>query len=198
MLFPYPQSIPCSFDNFPPALDLRMGEKAREIVPSASFGSKFILTQTPKSRVPQGGYAVGAALPSCRMIYSDTGSDDDFTIKLSFLGYGSFYKLTNADQYLRFMVYKAIALETSTVGEIIFGDVFNCETRIPATADVAALFSYDGPTVQYVDQITSGEAGTIFLNGQVYTIADGKSVTVASATGGTQTYTYVGGAFVIS
>ena len=198
MLFPYPQSIPCSFDNFPPALDLRMGEKAREIVPSASFGSRFILARTPKCGVPQGDYAVGAALPSCRMIYSDTGSDDDFTIKLSFLGYGSFYKLTNADQYLRFMVYKAIALETSTVGEKIFGDVFNCETRIPATADVAALFSYDGPTVQYVEQITSAEAGTIFLNGQMYTIADGKSVTVASATGGTQTYTYVGGAFVIS
>lgn len=199
MQLAYPQSIPCAFDGFPAAMMMTAGAKISEIVPSASFGSRFKLTRTPKCGVAQGDYVVGSALPECRMIYSDTGSDDDFTIKVSFLGYGTFYKVTNSDLFLRFMVYKAIAIETPTAGKEVFGDTFDCETFIPAGTDTTALFEYDGPVVQYVDQATSGgTTGTVVINGQKYRMADGSSITITSATGGTLTYTWINRTLVVS
>jgi len=198
MKFSYPQSIPCSFDNFPVAIDIRMGPSAGDIVSGASLGTKFTLTRTPKCGVAQGDYVVGSALPECRMIYSDTGSDEDFTVKVSFLGYGTFYKLTEADEYLRFQVYKAIAIETAS-GEKVFGDTFDCETLIPATDDVTALFSYDEAVAQYVDPATPGSgSGSFFLDGVEYYLADGQSVIITSASGGTNTYTFVGNGLVVS
>lgn len=192
----YPQSVPCSFHNFPIALDIRMGALGGEIVAGASLGSKFTLTRTPKCGVAQGEYTVGSALPECRMIYSDTGSDDDFTIKVSFIGYGTFYRLTSADQFLRFQVYKAIAIETAA-GEKVFGDTFDCETLIPAETDITALFNYDGPTIKYADDIEVSEEGIFVWNGQAYHISDGRSLTITSTTGGTQTITRIGNTFVV-
>lgn len=198
MNLPYPQSIPCFFDGFPPALEIRMGASGGDIVAGASLGSKFTLTRTPKCGVPQGYYVVGSALPEYRMIYSDTGSDDNFTIKVSFIGYGTFYKYTDNDTYLRFQVYKAIAIETAA-GEKIFGDTFDCETLIPADSDTTALFSYDGSTVRYADKAQEGEdSGSFWLDGQLYHLSDGSSVTITSASGGKNTYTFVGKTLVIS
>ncbi|WP_233489571.1 hypothetical protein [Solidesulfovibrio fructosivorans] len=130
------------------------------------------------------------------MIYSDTGSDDDFNIKVSFLGYGTFYKLTEADEYLRFQVYKAIAIETAAV-EKVFGDTFDCETLIPAETDITALFNYDGPTVKYADGVEVSEEGVFVWNGQTYHLFDGASLTINSTTGGTQTITRIGNTFVV-
>lgn len=198
MNLPYPQSIPCAFDNFPAALDVRLGNLAGSLIPGDSLGSKLLLYRTPKCGIAQGDYVVGQALPERRMIYTDTGDDDNFNFKMSFIGYGTFYKLTDADTYLRFQVYKAIAIETAKAGEMVFGDTFDCETLIPADADTAALFSYDGPTVQYSDTVTLTGSGSFWLDGVEYTLADGASITITSASGGTNTYTIVNGALVVS
>lgn len=199
LLFPYPQSVPCAFDNFPVALDIRMGPSGGDIVAGASLGSKFTLTRTPKCGVAQGSYVAGSPLPECRIIYSDTGSDDIFTIKVSFIGYGTFYKLTNADTHLRFQVYKAIAIETAT-GEKVFGDIFDCETLIPATQDVTALFSYTAPTVQYVDPVSSGVSSggdiTVEIDGTTYNLSDGTIINISSSSGGTRTLSYINGNLV--
>jgi len=193
----YPQTIPCTFSNFPAALDVRLGNLASTLIPGDSLGSKLLLYRTPKCGVAQGDYVVGSALPECRMIYSDTGRDDDFNFKMSFIGYGTFYKLTSADQCLRFQVFKAIAIETPLAGEKIFGDTFDCETLIPADTDTTALFSYDGSIVQYSDTVTTTGSGTFWLNGQEYHLADGQSITITSATGGTNTFTFVGNTLVV-
>jgi len=198
MNLPYPQSIPCSFDNFPVALDIRLGKLAGSLISGASLGSKLLLYRTPKCGVAQGDYVTGQALPEYRMIYSDTGSDDDFNFKMSFIGYGTFYKITSADQYLRFQVFKAIAIETAAAGELVFGDTFDCETLIPADTDTTALFNYDGSIVQYSDTVTTTGSGTFWLNGQEYHLADGQSITITSATGGTNTFTFVGNTLVVS
>lgn len=199
MKLPYPQSVNCSFDNFPPALDVRMGKSANEIVASSSWGSKFVLNQTPKSGILQGEYSAGSTIPDLAWIYSDTGSDDDYSLKISFIGHGSFYKLTSSSAFLRAQVYKAIIIENPDTGQKIFGDTFDCETLIPAGTDAAALFSYDWPIVQYVDQASTGEgSSTVVINGQTYNLSDGTSITMTSATGGTVTYTLVGGVLVIS
>lgn len=198
MKLPYPQSIPCTFSGFPAALDIRMGSSGGDIVAGASLGSKFTLIRTPKCGFPQGNYVVGSPLPEYRMIYSDTGSDDVFTIKVSFIGYGTFYILTNADTHLRFQVYKAIAIETAA-GEKVFCDTFNCETLIPATQDVTALFMYDGPVAQYTDPATSGtESGSFWVNGVEFHLLDGQSIMITSASGGTNTYTIINGVLVVS
>lgn len=198
MKLPYPQTIPCSFNNFSVALDIRLGKLAGSLISGASLGSKLLLYRTPKCGVAQGDYVVGSALPECRMIYSDTGSDDDFLLKISFIGYGTFYRLTSSDAYLRFQVYKAIAIEAAAAGELVFGDTFDCETLIPADADTTALFSYDGSIVQYSDTVTTTGSGTFWLNGQEYHLADGQSITITSASGGTNTFTFVGNTLVIS
>lgn len=186
MKLPYPQTIPCAFDGFPVALDIRMGASGGDIVPGASLGSKFTLTRTSKCGVPQGDYVVGSPLPECRMIYSDTGRDDDFTIKVSFFGYGTFYRLTRADTHARFQVYKAIAIETPSGGEKFFGDTFDCETLIPAAQDVTALFAYDGPIARYTDKTTSGtddECGYVWIDGTKYYIRKGASISIHGASG---------------
>jgi len=179
-----------------------MGSLSGSIVTGASLGSKFILTRTPKCGVPEGNYVVGGDLPGCRMIYSDTGSDAYFNIKVSFLGYGTFYKLTNSDTYLRFQVYKAISIETPSSGEKVFGDTFDCETLVPADTDTTAIFSYGGLFVQYIEPVTPGSGeGTVLINEggifQEFTLSDGASLTVTSETGVTITYTFIGGAMVI-
>ncbi|UJX41689.1 hypothetical protein K9F62_03025 [Desulfovibrio sp. JY] len=201
MKLPYPQSIPCVFNNFPVALDIRMGPSAGDIVAGASLGSKFTLMRTPKCGVPQGDYVVGSALPDCRMIYSDTGNDDDFTIKASFIGYGTFYKYTSSDEFLRFQVYKAIAIETSMIGELVFGDIFDCETLIPATQDVEALFNYESPSIQYTEQTTSGSdtnGGYVWINGTKYYIPSGMSIDFIGSSSGKHTVSIVNNTVVIS
>uniref|UniRef100_I2Q1D4 Uncharacterized protein n=1 Tax=Desulfovibrio sp. U5L TaxID=596152 RepID=I2Q1D4_9BACT len=194
----YPQSFPCLFDGFPTALEIRMGVSGGDIVAGASLGTKFTLTRTPKCGLPQGDYTIGSPLPECRMIYSDTGNDDDFTIKVSFLGYGTFYKLTASDQSLRFQVYKAIAIETAA-GEKVFGDTFDCETLIPATQDVEALFSYTAPTFQYIDPVSSGVSSdgsvTVEIGGTTYNLSDGTIIKINSSNG-VLTLSYINGNLV--
>lgn len=198
MKLPYPQSINCAFDDFPAVVDIRLGDKAAELIPGASLGTKFLLTQTPKSRVLQGEYVAGEEIPDLAAIYSDTGSDDDFNIKISHLGYGTFYKVTGQDEFFRAMVYKAIVIETPTAGKKVFGDTFDCETLIPTTEDVTALFSYDGSVVRYLDQATAGEGGgVIVIGGVTYDLSDGQTITITSTTGGTQTITRIGRTFVV-
>jgi len=202
MKLPYPQSVNCSFDDFPAAYIMTGGKKIGEIVPGTSFGSRFKMFQTPKSRILQGEYVVGQEIPDLAWIYSDTGNDDDFSIKVSYIGYGTFYRLTKADKYLRAQVYKAIVIETPTVGKKEFGDTFDCETLIPATDDVAALFAYDTPVVQYTDGVSSTEADdgsvTVEYNGKTYTLSNGNTVFVTSSTGGTRAITYIDGNLVMS
>ena len=67
----YPQSIPCTFSDFPAVLDVRLGNLASALIPGASLGSKLLLYRTPKCGVAQGDYVVGSALPECRMIGRD-------------------------------------------------------------------------------------------------------------------------------
>lgn len=201
MKFSYPQSIPCAFDNFPVSLDVHLGTLASSEVEGASLGSKFTLTRTPKCGMAQGAYVVGKELPECRMIYSDTGSDDDFTIKVSFIGYGSFYKYTDADEYIRFQAYKAIAIETALLGEKVFGEVFNCETLIPADADTTAIFDYDDSIVQYVEETESGEdeeGGYVYIDGQKIYIPAGASIDFVGTSSGIHTVSFVNNTVVIS
>lgn len=197
----YPQSIPVAFDNFPATIDIRLGSLAASEVVGASLGSKFTLTRTPKCGVAQGGYVEGEALPEYRMVYSDTGSDDDFAIKVSFFGYGTYYKKNRNDEYLRFQVYKAISIETNMLDELVFGDIFDCETLIPADADTTAIFDYERPVVQYVEEAESGtdeEGGYVYIDGQKVYIPSGSSIDFVGTTGSTLTVSYVNGTVVIS
>lgn len=199
MKFPYPQSTNCSFDNFPVAIDVRLGSLASIMCDGASFGSKYFLTQTPKSGVLQGNYVVGEEIPSLEKIYSDTGHDDEFNLKISFLGHGSFYRRTSNDLYLRAQIYKAIRIETNNDTGIVFGDVFDCETLIPATDDISVEFAYDPSVVQCVDPIPDEvySSGTFVYGGKSYTLASGQSITFSSENGNTLTFRFVnGGLFV--
>lgn len=198
MKFNYPQSIPCAFDNFPVALDIRLGNLAASIVDGCSLGSKFKLMQTPLSGVAQGEYVAGNELPECRKIYSDTGYDDNFTIKISFFGHGTFYKFTGTDKNLMFEVYKCIALETNKQKEIVFGSSFSCETLIDSSSDIDSIFNYKKSSWGFIDDADYNESnGTIAIGGDVIFLKDGKSITLNSLYGSQITITVVNGIVTI-
>lgn len=178
MKLPYPQSKNCSFSGFPSALEVRLGDLASSEITGCTMGSKRKLFQTPKSGVPQGSYVEGESLPDCRIIYTDTGSDDEFTMKVSFFGYYTYYKRFSSDTYLRLFSYKAIAIETNILSEVIFPDSFDCETNIAAGSGDTTQFTYSGSS-----------SIRFWYNGTEHVLSDGSYVvldgTIYSCSGGT-------------
>lgn len=198
MKFNYPQSIPCYFDNFPAALEIRLGKLAGSIIEGTSLGSRFVLRRTPNFCVPQSEYIAGSALPDCRAIYSDTGNDDDFVLKVSFFGHGTFYKKTESDKHLMFEVYKAIAIKTQTIKEIIFGSSFTCETLIDSDENVESLFSYSLSKWQFTDDANyNSENKTISVGGNILLIEKGESLELKSLYGRAITVTVINGIVTI-
>ena len=197
----YPQSIPCAFYGFPAGIEVRMGSLASALIPGASLGSKFLLYQTPKSGVAQGDYTAGSALPDYRMIYTDTGGDDDFTLKVTFIGWGTFYLNSEADSYLRFQVEKGITITTSSVSEVTFTDTFDCETLIPKTADYTALFDYNASSVLNVDNETAtyddNANALITIGGITYQLKDYLVLSVHGSVGGNYNVSMIGGKTII-
>lgn len=195
MNLPYPQSFHCRFDGFPPALDVRMGSLGGAIVPGASLGSKFVLSRTPKCGILQGQLVVGGTLPDYNMVYSDTGSDEDFDLKVLFSGVATFYKNFDSDTYLKFNVYKSIEIHNRAGNLYTFGDTFECETFIPASSNETSLFEYDSSHYNFSNEIEYDGNSELIINyeGQEYRLLEHKSVQLTSPSGLTMRYSMVDG-----
>lgn len=139
MIRAYPHGVLLDFSSFPDRLRVVLGEAGASLVPGASFGTAFVLSQTPKSGVMQGVIAENATLPDRRVIYSDTGSDGTFSIKVSFGCYGSFFVAARDDAFLTFQVFRSIIIETPGNDPVEHGIIENHATTIPVTVDMSLL-----------------------------------------------------------
>ena len=158
----YPQSMLCRFEGFPGRLRVTCGRAfaAMRVSPYA-FGSRVVLTQTPVSGVMQGVLVSGQPLPDCAMVYSDSGSDEIFDLKLSHYGYGRFYLPTSGASCYSLSIVKGLRVEAAGIRRS-FETVDVWETLIPASADLGAVASVGSVIVQDADG-----AGVLWFVGDV-------------------------------
>lgn len=108
----YPLSLPCRFEGFPGRIRVVCGPAFDDLRGCPySFGSRVICRRTPLCGLAQGDYVPGSALPRQDMIFSDTGADDDFSLKISFTGYGTFHLAAPTDARYSLAVVKGLRVE---------------------------------------------------------------------------------------
>lgn len=139
MIRAYPHGVLLNFSGFPSRIRVFVGESGAALIPGASMGSSFVLEQTPNSSVVQGELETNTVLPSKRVIYSDTGSDDDYKIKVSFSCYGVFLVENKGDSFLTFQVFKSVIIETPENDPVEHSVYENHYTSIPVTIDMSIL-----------------------------------------------------------
>lgn len=173
----YPQSMLCRFEGFPASIKVICGRTFSEIRGTPySFGSRVIVSQTPKSGVLQGAFVAGQALPTLEIIHSDTGDDTTFDLKLAHYGYGRFYLANAGDTSYSLAIIKGLRVEANGIYRSFETvDVWN--TLIPAAADLTApetlpdaVWSQDADagTASNVTWYTGTAAsGTIIISGRL-------------------------------
>ena len=147
----YPVSLPVRFEDFPAMFQVTCGHM---IPPPQSFGSRVLIRRTPLCGVVQGQYAEGVALPEFAMIYSDTGSDAAYDLKLSFYGWGTFYVANADDAYCTLEIRKGIKVEATGLSKK-FETYDLWETRVPASLVLTDSPSLRSVAVTYVEPQSS-------------------------------------------
>lgn len=146
MKFEYSQSVNNWFKDFPRTFKLVCGPSITELGGPWTAGSRIILAQTPLSKVHDGTYATGCHLPDYKIIYSDTGLDDDFKIKYIEYGWGSFLKSDGANYFLLVEKYCELISGYNGVTKV-FQLTKTTTTQIPKTQ------SLYGPVNPYVPPV---------------------------------------------
>lgn len=175
----YPQSCHCRFEGFPARIKIVCGRAFSEARATPySYGSQVMLSQTPRSGVLQGTLVVGQALPTQEILFSDTGDDTVFALKLAHYGYGRFYLAAATDATYSLAVIKGLRLEAAGINRS-FETVDVWETRIPAAVDLTqdtspaeAVWSQDADAgiTWYPGSAPSGQvviSGTLQLGGDI-------------------------------
>jgi len=147
----YPVSLPVHFAGFPPMFKVTCGAS----IPSPySYGSRVILHRTPLCGIVQGGYEEGKSLPDLSMIYSDTGQDGNFDLKLSFYGWGTFYKDNDDAPYCSLEIRKGIKVEAHGISKKFeTHDIW--ETLIPASTVLT-----DNPIIKNIALLYTEKSST--------------------------------------
>lgn len=162
----YPLSMHCRFEGFPARIRVVCGQafsKARGT--PFSFGSRVDLSQTPQSGVPAGTLVPGEPLPALEIVYSDTGDDLVFALKLAHYGYGRFYRAMARDPCYTLAVVKGLRVEALGICRS-FETVDVWETRIPAATDLSSVpVTPDGVVVQDADPGIG--TGVVWFGGDV-------------------------------
>lgn len=178
----YPQSMPCRFEGFPARVRVVCGRAFSEARATPfSFGSRVTLLRTPKSGVPSGPLTPGEALPEIAVVYSDTGDDAAFNLKVSHYGHGRFYLPAAGAPFYALAVVKGVRVEAAGVRRS-FETVDLWDTLVPASADLArpgdmpdAISLQDGggasSVAWFAGDVPSGArivAGRLQLGGDIF------------------------------
>ncbi|MFU2208507.1 hypothetical protein [Solidesulfovibrio sp. C21] len=162
----YPLSMHCRFEGFPARIRVTCGQAfdTARATPY-SYGSRVTLSQTPRSGLLSGTLTPGEPLPTLETIYSDTGDDDDFSLKLAHYGYGRFY-LPDADasRYALALV-KGIRVEATGVYRS-FETVDIWDTLIPAATDLSKPLAA-GDAVYLQDDDGTGRTSVVWYRGDM-------------------------------
>ncbi len=132
----YPLAMHCRFEGFPARIRVTCGQAFDEARATPySCGSRVDLVRTPRSGVLAGTLSPGQALPALEVIYSDTGADDAFDLKIAHYGYGRFYLAQAGDAAYTLAVIKGLRVEATGIRRSFETvDVWN--TLIPAAVDL--------------------------------------------------------------
>lgn len=160
----YPISMHCRFEGFPararftcgPAFDALSGCPY-------SYGSRVDCAQTPASRTLQGDLLQGECLPVYEMIYSDTGEDENFGLKVASYGYGTFYAAGWADPFYSLAVVKGIRLEAAGFARA-FETLDLWETKIPV--ETAMWNIEETPAVVWIEGAAQGRFAAVWYAGE--------------------------------
>jgi hypothetical protein len=132
----YPLSRHCRFEGFPARIRVICGRVFSEARATPySFGSRVTLSRTSQSGILAGSLTPGEVLPELAVIYSDTGDDDAFDLKVSHYGYGRFYLPTTDAAYYALTVIKGVRIEATCIRRS-FETVDVWDTLIPAATDL--------------------------------------------------------------
>jgi hypothetical protein len=169
----------CRFEGFPSRIKVVCGRAFSEARATPySHGSQVTLSQTPLSGVVQGSLVIGESLPTCEIIYSDTGDDTAFDLKVAHYGYGRFYLAAADDAAYSLAVIKGIRVEATGIDRCFETvDVWNTHIAAAtdlttATAEAQDVWSQDADAgiTWYAGTAASGSvviSGTLQLGGDV-------------------------------
>ncbi len=164
----YPLSTHCRFEGFPARVRVVCGRAFSQARGTPfSCGSRVDLVQTPASGVLSGTLTPGEPLPALEIVYSDTGADDVFALKLAHYGYGRFYLPAADAATYALAVVKGIRVEASGIRRS-FETVDVWETRIAAATDLTVPEAASG-TVVVQDADGTGRAGVTWYAGDMPT-----------------------------
>jgi hypothetical protein len=88
----YPKSLNCWLRDYPKAIKITLGREAPSLGGPWEHGSIVYLRETPLHKDWQGTIPTSSnILPILASIYSDTGSDDFYNLKVEMEGFGTFH-----------------------------------------------------------------------------------------------------------
>ena len=127
----------CQFNDYPQKISLVVGQKLASESGLFKEGQLVVLQQTPLSGQEQGDKVVGEELPKKAMIYTDTGEDDSFNLKIGYYGWGEFYLVSPDDGYYSLQITKGMVLQAGDWGSPNdFQIYYHGTTRIPSSKDI--------------------------------------------------------------
>ena len=100
------------FEDFPERIQTVVGSLLEGESGRFTSGQPVFLYQTPLSRVVQGDYVLGEELPPKRIIFTDTGEDDNYNLKICWYGWGEFWLQDSADDYFSLRITKGMVVHT--------------------------------------------------------------------------------------
>ena len=136
----YPAGVHSHFLDFPQSIRMVTGQLLAEDSGLFDYGDPVVLRKTPQSGVLQGDLVVGEELPAKRVIYTDTGEDDSFNLKIAYEGWGEFKVKQSGDETYTLDIIKGMALQAGDWDEEkIFRHGIELITKIPTSRDLAGV-----------------------------------------------------------
>lgn len=162
----------CRFEGFPARARFTCGQAFDGLAGCPySFGSRVDCFQTPASRTLQGELVKREYLPAYEMIYSDTGEDENFGLKIASYGYGTFYEAGWEDPFYSLAVVKGIRVEAAGLTKA-FETLDVWETKIPV--ETSLWSDLETPGAVWREDADSGRFAAVWYAGE----APGGLVTV--------------------
>ena len=147
MALEYPNYGPADhvrFEDYPERIQIVVGDFLEQESGKFASGQPIVLFKTPKSGVAQGSYVVDEPLPDKRVVFTDTGKDDTFNLKITHYGWGEFYIADPAsDEFLSLKMTKGMTVEAGDWDEEkLFESYWYGTTQIPVTEDLKTELGY--------------------------------------------------------